>query len=263
MKNLTFILFIIAYSLHGQTISMADLQEKVFDFGKSEHLTKNGTFKFECDCCSGKILFNSDTTFYAVDKCENKERLYTGTFELKDNELILSTFNAEVTKIYNEQKEFDESQPQHYYKDTIITPSKEIFKASFRNGRWQLSNSILDLHLLPAGDDYGDALNKITEDRRDKRIQHTVNKSIDPFEGIIGFSSENDSLIIDRYLKKLNAEFTESYGDVEYAGYLGGYHEGHVTYAPDNSFKIFVFDGESCGAHCSSMYYSIIQYASG
>jgi|GEM_PF-5154803 len=264
MKNLIFILlFITGYSLHGQTISMADLQEKVFDVGKSEHLTKNGTFNFECDCCSGKILFNADTTFYTIGNCGNKERLYTGTFELKDDELILSTFNAEVTKIYNEQKEFDESQPQYYYKDTIIPPSKEIFKASYRNGRWQFSNSVLDLHLLPAVDDYSDALNKVTEDKRDKRIQHAVNKNIDPFEGIIGFSSENDSLIIDRGLSKLNTASIE-FGDDNTPYEINiRYSEGTVYYAPNGKFKIFSFIGDSCGAHCTGVYASYIQYRSG
>lgn len=32
------------------------------------------------------------------------------------------------------------------------------------------------------------------------------------------------------------------------------YHTGKVTYSTDGKFKIFIFEGESCGANCTTMY---------
>lgn len=38
---------------------------------------------------------------------------------------------------------------------------------------------------------------------------------------------------------------------------------GNVYYSPDETFKVFVFEGEDCGAHCNAWYDSFVQLKSG
>ena len=68
--------------------------------------------------------------------------------------------------------------------------------------------------------------------------------------------SLHDSIIA-LWLKELNEDFHAE--DSIYGETIGGFSEGQVVIAPDSTFKIFNFNGESCGAKCSSMHQSFIQ----
>jgi hypothetical protein len=68
--------------------------------------------------------------------------------------------------------------------------------------------------------------------------------------------SLHDSIIA-LWLKELNEDFHAE--DSIYGETIGGFSEGQVVISPDSTFKIFNFNGESCGAKCSSMHQSFIQ----
>lgn len=68
--------------------------------------------------------------------------------------------------------------------------------------------------------------------------------------------SLHDSIVA-LWLNELNQEFHAE--DSIYGETIGGFSEGQVVISPDRTFKIFNFNGESCGAKCSSMHESFIQ----
>lgn len=78
-------------------------------------------------------------------------------------------------------------------------------------------------------------------------------------------TSVKDSLIIKKHIDKLNIEeFTENGTQAEFdslAKYTNdGFRKGNVNYSPDNKFKIFVIEGESCGHCCNPMFKGFIYY---
>jgi hypothetical protein len=84
---------------------------------------------------------------------------------------------------------------------------------------------------------------------------------INPFEGLEAYTPKNDSIIIKRYLAKLNA-LLDRYGNP--ADSKKTYQNGAVTYAPDDTFKLFIFKGTYCDKGlCDETVYSVTQYATG
>ena len=82
-----------------------------------------------------------------------------------------------------------------------------------------------------------------------------------------------DDKIIDRYIRQANREFvldqidTADRSNQELIDSLlkersiTHFTEGHVTYSPDKKFKIFVFDGESCGGICTCFHDAFLYVA--
>lgn len=80
-------------------------------------------------------------------------------------------------------------------------------------------------------------------------------------------SKSEDSLLLIQYHQKiLNEifEFDSLINEGQKQLYLEetnfNLQEGSVKYAPDSTFKIFVIEGDDCGASCSNFYYSFIHY---
>jgi len=76
-----------------------------------------------------------------------------------------------------------------------------------------------------------------------------------------------DSLLLIQYRQKiLNEifEFDSLMTEEEKQLYLEetnfNLQKGSVKYAPDSTFKIFIIEGDDCGASCSNFYYSFIHY---
>lgn len=81
--------------------------------------------------------------------------------------------------------------------------------------------------------------------------------------------SGQDSIILARHIIHERKELAALYGtdtvsltleqldSIDNAG-PGGIGGGIVRYAPDSAFKIFVIDGEDCGAHCSPFWISYL-----
>jgi len=70
----------------------------------------------------------------------------------------------------------------------------------------------------------------------------------------------NRELFLDLYKDSLitKKKYSHEFVDSVLHEYRTSYDDGHVTYAPDKKFKIFVLEGESCGAHCSNFYSAFI-----
>lgn len=77
---------------------------------------------------------------------------------------------------------------------------------------------------------------------------------------LISQNKKQDNLIIENYLKSLNAlasdDFTDNFP-------IYSYNSGEVHYSPDKEFKVFTIQGEGCGASCSKIYVSYLYLKSG
>jgi hypothetical protein len=248
MKNLfLLLLFSIIASTQAQTLTLADVQEKAFEY-------HDGT-------CLHKLLLTAEGTFYSIHTCGAIETITSGTYDIKKKSLELWFDGVQVTKTYNKPQPKDTVQPYNNYSEEFPPRSKTVYNAVYTNKQWLFSTG---RHMLAPSKKGYDAVLKLLEiDNTILRLALMKDGLINPFAGVEGFSTKNDSLIIARYIDKLNADFTEI-DEEGRADYMNSrYNDGYATYAPDNSFKIFVMEGEGCGGNCSGMYYAVIQYASG
>ena len=79
--------------------------------------------------------------------------------------------------------------------------------------------------------------------------------------------SKADSLILDNYKNELEKEYVEDADSMTREQLDSIFYEGRtsfpasgVVYSPDNSFKIFTIELESCGAYCNSEWHSWIHF---
>ena len=91
-------------------IEYEDLFGKVFDSGSPLDASGNCSFKYECDCCAGNFLFNSDTTFYEFNYCIGDTTVYYGSYEIKGDQLIFFYSGTSFDRSYNWEYEDDSTQ---------------------------------------------------------------------------------------------------------------------------------------------------------
>lgn len=104
-----------------------NLKGQVYTSGKSNNLNENCQFYFACDCCSGNILFHTDSTFYALNYCTGDTTICNGFYRIDQNILYLNYSGFCLNKIYNWDSEFDTLLPSFYYKDTIFEPTQQTY----------------------------------------------------------------------------------------------------------------------------------------
>jgi hypothetical protein len=80
-------------------------------------------------------------------------------------------------------------------------------------------------------------------------------------------NTSEDSLLMIQYRQKIIMEIfeldsliTEEEKQIYLEQTNFNLQDGLVKYAPDSTFKIFVYEGEDCGASCNNFYYSFIHY---
>ncbi|MEL1244285.1 hypothetical protein AAEO56_08450 [Flavobacterium sp. DGU11] len=254
MKKALFILLSLISALSLAAQELNPLANTVYKFGDKKAVTAKNTTS---ECSLQHILFNADSTFYSTTRCNRIETLASGRYVLNKETLVLSFANTVVLK------SFDTGLGHNIYTDTLVKPSTLTVKAFTKKKQLQFKDS--QNLLIPSGENYDNQLAGITEDNRIVRLDRATKSNITVFEGT-DFSAKYDSIIIQRGLDKLNGEMALDYFDEEnkISGSInGGYYEGNVHYSPDGLFKIFVFTGDSCGAHCSNIFESYVQFASG
>lgn len=100
-----------------------DFKGKVFEIGNKTHFTDTCAFYFECDCCSGELLFDTERSFYFLDYCMSDQTLRKGSYKIESGQLILNYGAKSVSKKYNYENEIDTSVVDFFMSDTIV---KEI-----------------------------------------------------------------------------------------------------------------------------------------
>jgi hypothetical protein len=119
-------------------LTKSDLSNKTFEIGSSTHFTDTCGFYFECDCCSGDLIFSSDSTFYSIDYCMSDQSVSEGTYKISGNILTLKYSGICVSKVYNWENEMDTSAVDYFIKDTINKPHSIKFTAELCNNKLTL-----------------------------------------------------------------------------------------------------------------------------
>lgn len=117
------------------------LNEKVFSIGSKSHFTDSCTFYFECDCCSGDLIFNGDSTFYYKDYCVADIAVTKGKYLIADNILSLEYSGRYVSRIYNWDYDTDSSSAEYSITDTIIEPFRQQYLITLCRSKIKLTEA--------------------------------------------------------------------------------------------------------------------------
>jgi hypothetical protein len=108
-----------------EELNKVNITLNVFDVGEPQQFTDTCAFYFECDCCSGQILFNSDSTFFQVEHCLQGDDVTFGTFRRFENKLMLSYPGKWISKYFNDAYTKGSSAPEYFISDTLL-PAKVL-----------------------------------------------------------------------------------------------------------------------------------------
>lgn len=101
-------------------LEIDDLKGKVFEIGSQTHFTDTCAFYFECDCCSGELLFDSKLNFYYLDYCMSDQTLRKGSYKIENGQLVMNYGAKCVSKKYNYENEIDTSAVDFFMTETIV-----------------------------------------------------------------------------------------------------------------------------------------------
>ena len=145
-------------------IKMTDLQEKVFEIGSTTHFTDSCSFYFECDCCSGELIFDPDSTFYYKDYCVETISVAVGLYVIESNILYLKYSGRWVSKIYNLENETDTSAIDYIMTDTLVTPVTFRYSPTVCNNRVKLVGLENEEFAIDTDLDYREAVGLLNQD---------------------------------------------------------------------------------------------------
>ena len=178
-------------------LSISHFTNKVFEFGSSTHFTDECDFYFECDCCSGDLIFNSDSTFYAIDYCMSDQSISEGNYAIRDNMLILKYSGVCVSEKYNWENEMDTSAIDYFIKDTINAPLNIEFYAQFCNDKLKLvyENESKKSFVIESKKPYKESINHLSSKGFIQRIK-SLKTNIQNVHNTIKNISVNEPTII-------------------------------------------------------------------
>lgn len=117
-----------------------DLEGKVFEIGSKTHFTDTCAFYFECDCCSGELLFDSNLSFYYLDNCLSDQTLRKGSYKIENGKLVLNYQAKSVSRKYNYENEIDTSAVDFFITDTIVKEISITFLMTFCENKVKLTD---------------------------------------------------------------------------------------------------------------------------
>ena len=121
-------------------IKPTDLAGRIFEVGSKSDFTDSCSFYFECDCCYGNLIFNSDSTFYNEDICVADLTMTIGKYSIWENVLTLQYSGKYVSRIYNWDYDTDTTVTQYFYKDTVLQPVTKKYLAYSCNSKMLFKN---------------------------------------------------------------------------------------------------------------------------
>lgn len=99
-----------------------EVKPMIFEVGSKSLFTDTCAFYFECDCCSGNLILNSNLSFYAINYCQGDISLNHGSYELQRDTLTLNFDGTSVRKEYNWANEVDTSAIDYFITNTLLNP---------------------------------------------------------------------------------------------------------------------------------------------
>ena len=164
-------------------INVADLKKKIFDIGSKTHFTDTCAFYFECDCCSGDLIFNNDSTFYLKDYCVSDETVTFGHYSITNNIISLDYSGLYVSKTQNEA---DTSQISYFETDTVIKPISLKYIPSLCNDKIMLTEQNGKELAISTHSEYDSAIKQLKADNfidRLKKLKTAANIGFKKWRG--------------------------------------------------------------------------------
>lgn len=118
-----------------------DLKGKVFEIGSSTHFTDTCAFYFACDCCSGELLFASESTFYSLSYCMSDQSLSKGNYKIENEQLVLNFGAKCVVRSYNYENEVDTSAVDFYMTDTLVQEISRTYEMKLCENKIAFTNN--------------------------------------------------------------------------------------------------------------------------
>ncbi|SFT40125.1 hypothetical protein SAMN05216474_0355 [Lishizhenia tianjinensis] len=121
-------------------IEIDDLKGKVFEIGSKTHFTDTCAFYFECDCCSGELIFEPGMSFYYLDFCMSDQTLRKGNYKIENGYLVMNYGTKCVSRQYNYQNEIDTSAVDFFMTDTIVKEITVTYSMTLCENKIKLTN---------------------------------------------------------------------------------------------------------------------------
>ena len=99
----------------------------------------------ECDCCSWNVLFINDKNFITICPCESDESVFTGTYKILKDKVILDYDLREVDRNYNWEAETDTTGTVKPEYDIVVTSRQattEVLNAKYCGGKLYFTTSV-------------------------------------------------------------------------------------------------------------------------
>jgi len=135
-------------------LMQTELHDKVFEIGSKTDLTDNCKFYFECDCCSGDLIFNSDSSFNYISYCVADVSYTSGTYSVINDTIKLLFSGHSITEAYNWDYETDSTATEFTITDTTLAPATFHYIAELCNDKFKLSNLDYDEVAMQTRKDY-------------------------------------------------------------------------------------------------------------
>ncbi|HEY9082158.1 MAG TPA: hypothetical protein VIN73_02405 [Vicingaceae bacterium] len=119
-----------------------NLKGKVFEIGSNTHFTDTCAFYFECDCCSGELLFDSEMSFYYLDYCMSDQTLRKGNYIIENGELVMNYGAKCVSRKYNYENEIDTSAVDFFMTDTIVKEISVTYSMTLCENKIKLTDQL-------------------------------------------------------------------------------------------------------------------------
>lgn len=146
-------------------LAKSDLEKSIFEYGSKDHFKDSCSFDFACDCCSGKIIFNSDSTFFYVDYCMSDQTVSKGTYTIDDNMLHLQYGAFCVSRKYNYENEVDTSAIDYFMTDTTVSKTQLDFAISKCDDKIMLTDEVNEYYGLETQSSYNDMMKYMEKER--------------------------------------------------------------------------------------------------
>ena len=108
--------------------------DAVFEYGESS-LLDECKFDFGCDCCSSKIIFYNDSSYYFIDYCMADLSVTQGNFSINENKIELISDGICINKEYDDSKAYNPLVDEFTLRDTITRPYIVTFGLKSCEGR--------------------------------------------------------------------------------------------------------------------------------
>ncbi len=141
-----------------------DFKRKVFEIGSKTHFTDNCSFYFECDCCSGDLIFTSASTFYYIDYCISDKTMRTGTYNTINDKISLNFGGQVVSREYNYENEFDTSAIDFFMRDTLINSIKIDYLISLCDKKIKLIDEKYGDYAIETESNFEDIMNNLEKE---------------------------------------------------------------------------------------------------